>query len=63
MRRRWQALVDEVGEGAVLISAGTADGVSAQVTVRDRWHAPLLSLFVPDGVVLEASATARTALR
>lgn len=63
VRDQAQALVDEVGEGAVLISAGTADGVSARVTVRDRWRPPLLSLFVPDGVALESTATARTALR
>lgn len=63
VREQAQALVDDVGEGAALISAETTDGVSARVTVRGRWHPPLLSLFVPEGVVLESTATARTALR
>jgi uncharacterized membrane protein len=63
VRAQAQALVDDVGEGAVLVGAGTPDGVSARVTVRGSWHPPLLSLFVPDGVTLESTATSRTALR
>lgn len=58
-----QALVDEVGADAALVWAGTPDGVSARVTLRTQWHPPLLSLFVPDGVTLESTATSRTALR
>ncbi len=46
-----------------LVAAGTADGVSARVTVSTVWRPPVLSLFVPDGVALEATATSRTALR
>jgi len=49
--------------GAVLLSAGTPDGVSARVTVRTVWHPPVSTLFVPTGVTLEATATSRTALR
>ncbi len=45
------------------VSAGTPDGVSARVTVADTWHPPLLTVFVPDGVALQATATSRTALR
>ena len=56
-------IVDAVGEGAALVSAGTPDGRSARVTVATVWHAPIVSLFVPDGVPLEATATSRTALR
>ncbi len=63
VRIQAQALVDEVGEGAALVAAGTPDGVSARVTLRAQWHPPLLSLFVPDGVALESTATSRTALR
>ena len=43
--------------------AGTPDGVSARVTVADTWRPPIITLFVPDGVALEATATSRTALR
>ena len=55
-------LVDAIGD-AELISASTPDGLSARVTVATRWHPPIVSLFVPDGVPLEATATSRTALR
>lgn len=55
-------LVDAIGD-AVLLTAMTPDGVSARVTVATRWHPPIVSLFVPDGVALEATATSRTALR
>ncbi len=41
----------------------TPDGVSARVTVAATWHPPVLTLFVPDGVALRATATSRTALR
>ena len=57
------AIVVAVGGGAALVSAGTPDGVSARVTVADTWRPPVLTLFVPDGVALEATATSRTALR
>ncbi|GAA3916260.1 pilus assembly protein TadG-related protein [Microbacterium invictum] len=46
-----------------LIAAGTPDGVSARVTVATVWHPPVLTLFVPEGVRLEATATSRNALR
>ena len=45
------------------LDAGTPDGVSARVTVADTWRPPIITLFVPDGVALEATATSRTALR
>lgn len=57
------ALVGDVGAGAVIVDAGTPDGVSARVTVADTWRPPVIALFVPDGVALEATATSRTALR
>jgi hypothetical protein len=63
VRAQAQALIDDVGTGAMLVSASTPDGVSARVTVRGRWDPPLLSLFVPDGLTLESTATSRTALR
>ncbi|GAA1992022.1 pilus assembly protein TadG-related protein [Microbacterium pumilum] len=58
-----ESIVAAVGGGATLVSAGTPDGVSARVTVAGAWHPPVLALFVPAGVALEATATSRTALR
>jgi len=58
-----EAIVVAVGGGAVLVSAGTPDGLSARVTVADTWRPPVLTVFVPDGVALQATATSRTALR
>jgi uncharacterized membrane protein len=63
VREQADALVGDVGGGAVLLAAGTPDGVSARVTVAHRWRPPIVALFVPDGVALEATATSRTALR
>ncbi len=63
VRAQAEALVAGVGGDAVLVSAGTPDGVSARVTVAGSWRPPVLTLFVPDGVALEATATSRTALR
>ena len=58
-----EAMVAQVGGGARLVSAGTPDGLSARVTVSDVWRPPVLALFVPDGVRLQAVATSRSALR
>lgn len=54
---------DAAGVGVELVSASTDDGVSARVTVAAEWHPPVLSIFVPEGVPLESTATSRTALR
>lgn len=45
--------------GASLVWAGTPDGLSARATVATVWHPIVLSVFVPDGVRLEATATSR----
>lgn len=63
VRAQAEAVVADVGTTAVLIDAETPDGTSARVTVADTWHPPILTLFVPDGVPLESTATSRTALR
>lgn len=63
VREQAEAVIAAVPRGARLSSAGTPDGVSARVTVSAVWHPPLLSPFVPDGVLLESTATTRTALR
>ena len=63
VRDQAQAVVSATAPNTRLDAAGTPDGVSARVTVSTSWHPPLISLFVPDGVALEATATSRTALR
>ncbi|WP_438352643.1 pilus assembly protein TadG-related protein [Microbacterium sp. CJ88] len=63
VRDQAAAIVTEIGQGAVLVSAGTPDGASARVTVAGAWHPPVFTLFVPDGVALESTATSRTALQ
>jgi hypothetical protein len=62
VRAQATEIVEVVGEDVVLASATTPDGVSARVTVTSVWHPPIVSLFVPDGVPLSATATSRTAL-
>lgn len=57
------AIVDAMTTEAALVEASAPDGVTARVTVAAAWHPPLFSVFVPDGVPLEATATSRTALR
>lgn len=56
------AAIDGDGGDTVLVSATTPDGTSARVTVATTWHPPIVSLFVPDGITLEATATSRTGL-
>jgi uncharacterized membrane protein len=63
VRDQAQALVDDLATAASLVSATTPDGASARVTVAGTWHPPVLTVFVPDGVPLEATAVSRTALR
>lgn len=63
MREQALEVIDAVESDAALVDAWTPDGVSVRVTVTAPWHPPVFSPFVPDGVVLEATATSRTALR
>ncbi|UUT35481.1 pilus assembly protein TadG-related protein [Microbacterium elymi] len=63
VRAQAAALVADVGTGARLVSADTPDGLSARVRVAQTWHPPVVTIFVPDGYLLEATATSRTALR
>jgi hypothetical protein len=63
VRDQAELVLDAVGADAAIVAAGTPDGVSARVTVASTWHPPILTLFVPEGVALEATATSRTALR
>lgn len=57
------AAIVAVAGTAVLESASTPDGVSARVQVSTLWHPPVSSVFVPEGVALQATATSRSALR
>ena len=63
VRAQALALVADLPGEASLVSATAPDGLSARVTVSADWHPPLLSIFVADGVRLEATGTSRTALR
>lgn len=63
VREQALALVVAWPGEANVVAATAPDGLSARVTVAAEWEAPLLSLFVPDGVRLEATGTSRTALR
>lgn len=58
-----EALLRQLPGDAVLVSADSPDGSSARVHLSADWHPPLVSLFVPDGVRLDATGTSRTALR
>ncbi|WP_127818770.1 pilus assembly protein TadG-related protein [Microbacterium sp. CPCC 204701] len=63
VRAQAELMVAQIGGEATLVSAETPDGVSARVTVAGAWHPPVVTIFVPDGIALEATATSRTALR
>jgi hypothetical protein len=47
-------------EGLRLVSATTPDGLSARVTLAAVWAPPVLSVFVPQGIPLEVTATSRS---
>nr|WP_231567440.1 hypothetical protein [Microbacterium sp. MEJ108Y] len=63
VRDQVEALLAALPAAVTLESASSPDGRSSRVTVATTWSPPLASLFVPDGVRLEATATSRTALR
>jgi uncharacterized membrane protein len=62
VRAQAEDFVSAVDADATLVSAESPDGVSARVTVSGVWHPPLVSVFVPAGVTLTATATSRNAL-
>jgi hypothetical protein len=47
-------------EALSLDEATTLDGRSAQVTVSAVWRPPVVTLFVPDGLRIDATAVSRT---
>ena len=54
-------VIDLSRRGAQLL--GFIDKGTARVRVETVWHPPVLTVFVPDGWTIEATATSRTALR
>lgn len=50
-------------EGLRIESATTLDGRSATVTLSSAWRPPILTLFVPEGIRLDATSTARAVLQ
>ena len=63
VERQATAMIAEIGGDTQLLSATSPDGTSARVTVGGAWHPPILTVFVPDGLALQATATSRSALR
>jgi uncharacterized membrane protein len=63
VRDQAEGLLAALPAPVTLESASSPDGHSSRVTVAITWSPPLMSLFVPDGVRLEATGTSRTALR
>jgi hypothetical protein len=47
-------------EGLVVRRATTVDGASATVTLSAIWHPPVVTVFVPEGLRVEATAVARS---
>lgn len=50
-------------EDRVLENASSPDGTSAQVTLSAAWKPPVLTLFVPDGIRLSVTTSARSVFR
>jgi uncharacterized membrane protein len=46
-------------QGVKIMSAVTPDGVTAEVRVASTWHPPVVGIFMPQGIVLEAIGRAR----
>lgn len=47
-------------EALLVERATTVDGQSATVTVSAIWHPPVMTIFVPEGLRVEATAVARS---
>lgn len=63
VREQAAMVVGAVSLDSAIVSASAPDSVTARVTVASAWHPPLLSPFVQSGILLESTATSRTALR
>jgi uncharacterized membrane protein len=62
VREQAEVILDQ-SENMRLVSARTTDGRTATVRVSTVWRAPVASLFAPEGVLIESTASSRTALR
>lgn len=54
------AATGDTFDGLDLVGATSPDGRSATVTVSSVWHPPVVTVFVPDGLRIEATAVSRT---
>lgn len=54
----WAALAGS-GLDGLRVDGASADGRSATVTVSSTWRPPLVSPFLPDGIRLDVTSTAR----
>lgn len=54
---------DALSAITVMDGTGTVDGHSAQVNLRAKAHPIIINLFVPEGITISASSTARAQLR
>ena len=48
--------------GVSVVSAKTTDGRSATVTLQKWWKPPVVSIFMPEGLKVDVTSTARTVL-
>ena len=48
--------------GVSVLSAKTMDGRSATVTLQKWWKPPVVSIFMPEGLKIDVTSTARTVL-
>jgi uncharacterized membrane protein len=66
VRSSVEGYLDRVGggqlDGLVIEEATTADGHSATVSLSSAWRPPVLTMFVPDGLRIEATSVARSVL-
>ena len=61
-QRYLQIIPSNDSAGITVVSATTKDGRSATVNLQKTWHPPVISIFMPEGLNLDVTATARTVL-
>ena len=61
-QRYLQIIPSTDSAGITVVSAITKDGRSATVNLQKTWHPPVISIFMPEGMNLDVTATARTVL-
>ncbi|MEY4533616.1 MAG: hypothetical protein RI926_1385 [Actinomycetota bacterium] len=59
-QRYLQIIPSNDSAGITVVSAITKDGRSATVNLQKTWHPPVISMFMPEGMNLDVTATART---